>query len=81
MGCSVSNIVCTASAHNGVARERNYYQLRNVLYYTGNWSLDPQDSKRFPLKAGFHYAQIMFKTGFTVYILPYMLLTGTYKMW
>jgi len=42
--------------------------------------LDPQDYKRFPLKAGFPYAQILFKTGFTVYILSYMLLTGTYKM-
>jgi len=82
MGCSITNIVYTTSAHDVMATERNYFQLRNVTYYTGTSSLDPQNSKRFPPKAGFHYAQVFFfKDGFhCIYSPIYMPLTGTYKM-
>jgi len=51
------------------------FRLRQVLLYiiqherqssigleVGSW-----DSKRFPLKTGFSYAQVPFKTRFTVY--------------
>ena len=43
-----------------------FFQLQQVPFRTGTSSLNPRDCKRFPLKTGFRYVHVPFKTGFTV---------------
>jgi hypothetical protein len=54
--------------YNGTAMDRNFFLRRKVPFSTGTSRLDHRDRKHFPLKTSFHYANIPFKTGFTVVI-------------
>jgi hypothetical protein len=53
---------------NGTARDRNFPLHTGFVSYRHStfesWGIpDRQDCKRFPLHAGFRYAQVPFKTG------------------
>ena len=51
-----------------MVRDRNvFFRCRQIPFSTGAWSWDPRDRKCFPLKLGFRYTQLPFKTGFTVF--------------
>jgi hypothetical protein len=46
-----------------------FFRYREVPFHTGTWSLDPRNSKHFPRKTGFRYAQASFERGFNIVIV------------
>ena len=44
----------------------SFFLLETGSVKSVTWSLDPKDCKRFPVEAGFRFAQVPFKAGFAV---------------
>jgi hypothetical protein len=61
------------------SRSENCFRCRKVLFNT--WSLNPRDCETFPLMAGSHYAQVSFRTGFTLFQSHDLHVKRWYLLW
>jgi len=55
-------------SNNRNATARIFFRCRQVSFHTGSRNRDRRICKNLPLKTGFRYAQVPFKTGFTVLV-------------
>jgi hypothetical protein len=74
LSCSAVNCVFNSNliVYSGTYLQRNrkgpnfLFSLQRGFDYTGIWSSDYTNCTTFPLKTGFQYARLPFKTGFIV---------------
>ena len=52
-------------AYNEISRHQMFLRCRPVPFHAPNWRLDSRGCKGFPLKTGFHWAQVQFETYFS----------------
>jgi hypothetical protein len=52
-------------AYNEISRHQMFLRCRQVPFHAPNWRLDSRGCKGFPLKTGFHWAQVQFETYFS----------------
>ena len=71
---------CTVKpAYNVTAKDWFFSRCKEVSFRKSTWSLSPLNCKRFPLKLGFRYVRVPFKSGFialritiTKYLPPFI---------
>ena len=64
----VTNVISRVKpAYNGIARHQMFLRCRLVPFHACNWRLVSQVCKGFPLKTGFHWTQVPFKTDFSAF--------------